>query len=122
MTAPDPFKGLRGVMAGTMVLEAIVVGLSLFVVSRAEGTHGWPLAAVGVLAVLMVLSSGCFRFSWGLPFALGLQVLTLLGFFLSIPLGITGVLFSLVWAYLLWLRKDVTQRLAEGRLPSQQQD
>lgn len=121
MTAPDPLKGLRGVMAGTMVLEAIVIGLALFVLSRVDHLAGWPVAAVGVLAVLMVVSSGCFRFPWGIPFALVLQVLTLAGFALSVPLGVVGVLFGLVWAYLLYLRQDVTQRIAEGTLPSQQQ-
>jgi hypothetical protein len=34
---------------------------------------------------------------------------------------VVGVLFGLVWAYLLWLRRDVAQRIAEGTLPSQQQ-
>ena len=121
MTAPDPWKGLRGVMAGTMVLEAIVTGLALFVLARVDHLTGWPVAAVGVLAVLMVVSSGFFRFSWGIPFALLLQVLTLAGFALSVPRGIVGVLFGLVWAYLLYLRRDVAQRIAEGTLPSQQQ-
>jgi Protein of unknown function (DUF4233) len=120
MTAPDPWKGLRGVMAGTMILEAIVIGLALFVLSRVDGLTGWPIAVVGVLAVVMALSSGCFRFSWGIPLAVGLQAVTILGFVISVPLGIVGVLFALVWGYLLWLRKDVAQRIAEGRLPSQQ--
>lgn len=121
MTAPDPWKGLRGVMAGTMVLEAIVIGLALFVLAKIDHLGGWAVTAVGVLAVLMVLSAGFFRRSWGIPFALVLQGLTLLGFVLSVPLGVVGILFGLVWAYLLWLRHDVAQRIAEGRLPSQQQ-
>ena len=121
MTAPDPWKGLRGVMAGTMVLEAIVTGLALFVLARVDHLGGWPVAAVGVLAVLMALSSGFFRFPWGIPVAIALQVLILLGFVLSVPLGIVGVLFGLVWEYLLCLRRDVELRIAEGSLPSQQQ-
>ncbi|MBV8933025.1 MAG: DUF4233 domain-containing protein [Kutzneria sp.] len=118
MTAPDPWKGLRGVMAGAMVLEAIVVGLALFVVVRVDGLSGWPVAAVGGLAVALVLTAGCFRFSWGIPLALGLQLVTLVGFFLSVPLGLVGVLFALVWAYLLWLRRDVARRIQQGRLAS----
>jgi hypothetical protein len=114
-------KGIRGVMAGTMVLEAIVTGLALFVLSRVDHLSGWPVAAVAVLAVLMVVSAGFFGRSWGIPFALVLQVLTLVGFVLSVPLGVVGVLFGLVWAYLLWVRRDVARRLAEGTLPSQQQ-
>lgn len=36
-------------------------------------------------------------------------------------MGVIGVIFGLVWAYLLWLRKDLLKRMAEGRLPAQQQ-
>ena len=121
MSAPDPMKGIRGVMAGTMVLEAIVTALALFVLGRVDHLSGWPVAAVGVLALLMVVASGFFGRPWGIPFALVLQALALLGFVLSVPLGVVGVLFALVWAYLLWVRRDVARRIAEGTLPSQQQ-
>ena len=121
MTTPDPMKGIRGVMAGTMVLEAIVTGLALFVLGRVDHLSGWPVAAVGVLALLMVVSAGFFGRPWGIPFALVLQALMLVGFVLSVPLGVVGVLFGLVWAYLLWVRRDVARRIAEGTLPSQQQ-
>ena len=117
MTAADPWKGLRGVMGGTMILEAIVLGLSLFVVARSATTSSWHVFVVAALAIAMLLSSGCFRFKWGIPTALALQALTLAGFFVQIEVGIVGILFSLVWAYLLWLRKDVAKRIAEGRLP-----
>ena len=33
----DPWKGLRGIMAGTLVLEAIVIGLVLTVIARLDG-------------------------------------------------------------------------------------
>jgi hypothetical protein len=121
VTAPDPMKGIRGIMAGTMVLEAIVTGLGLFVLSRVDHLSGWPVTAVAVLAVLMLVSCGFFGRPWGIPFALVLQVLILVGFVISVPLGVVGVLFGLVWAYLLWVRRDVARRIAEGTLPSQQQ-
>ena len=120
MTKPDPWKGLRGVMAATMILEAIVVGLSLFVVARGIPDGSWQIPVIGVLALTMLLSSGCFRFPWGIPLALALQVLTLAGFFVQVSIGIVGVMFTLVWIYFLWLRRDVARRMAEGRLPSQQ--
>ena len=34
MTAPDPMKGLRGVYAATLTLEAIVVALALLVLPK----------------------------------------------------------------------------------------
>ncbi|MCP2260125.1 Protein of unknown function (DUF4233) [Streptoalloteichus tenebrarius] len=116
--ARDPWKGLRGVMAGTLVMEAIVVGLALPVVHRFGGglssTNG--VLVVG-LAVAMVLASGFVGRSWGLGLALALQALMVLTFFISPALGALGVLFALVWACILWLRRDVARRLSQGTSP-----
>ena len=119
--AVDPWKGLRGIMAGTLVLEAIVVALALPVV----GTLGGGLttvsgALVAALAVAMVVASGLQRRRWGLGFALALQALMIVSGLLVSALGILGVVFALVWVYLLYLRAEVARRMAEGSLPSQQ--
>lgn len=118
--AKDPWKGFRGVMAGTLVLEAIVVLLVLPVVAAVGGgLDAFSLGYIVVLAVLMFLGAGVQGRSWAIPFNLGLQVLTLLGFFIDPALGAVGVLFSVVWAYLLYLRKDIKEREARGLLPGQ---
>jgi len=115
---PDPWKGLRGVMAGTLVLEAVTVGLALPVVHRlGGGVSSTAGILVVALAVAMLLASGTMRFRWGLPLALVLQGLMVLGFLAAPALGALGVLFSLVWAYLLWLRREVARRLAGGHPP-----
>ena len=54
------------------------------------------------------------------PAVVGLHVLLIASWLLLPALGVIGVIFGLVWIYMLWLRKDLLKRMAEGRLPSQQ--
>lgn len=117
----DPWKGFRGVMAGTLVLEAIVVLLVLPVIATLGGGLT-PLSGGYVigLAVLMILGAGVQGRSWAIPFNLTLQGLAVLGFVIDPALGAVGVLFALVWAYVLYLRKDIKDREARGLLPGQQ--
>ncbi|AOS62437.1 DUF4233 domain-containing protein [Actinoalloteichus hymeniacidonis] len=120
--AVDPWKGLRGVFAGTLVLEAIVVALALLVVGRlgdGAGSLGWTF--VLVLVVLLMLAAGVQGRSWGLTAALGLQGLLLAVGLIEPFLFIPGVPFVLVWAALVWFKHDVARRMDEGLLPSQQQ-
>ena len=77
MTIPDPMKGLRGVFAALLVLEAIVVALALLVLPK-FGVGATPLGVglIGGLAVAMVVAAGLQRRPWGLTLALVLQVAT----------------------------------------------
>ena len=121
MTAPDPMKGVRGVFAVTLVLEAIVVALALLVLPKfGSGATGAGIAAIGGVALALLLASGVQRRSWGLGVALGLQVAVLLCGFLVPALVVIGIVFGLVWGGLLFLRRDVALRMARGELPSQQ--
>ncbi|MFJ1460691.1 DUF4233 domain-containing protein [Nocardia sp. N2S4-5] len=118
--AADPWKGLRGVMAGALVLEAITVLLALPVVSSVGGgLSWWSVACLVGLAVLMIVGAGLQRRSWALPFNLSLQVLLLLGGFIHISIFVIGVVFAAVWAFILLLRSDVRRRMDQGLLPSQ---
>lgn len=118
----DPMKGIRGVFAATLVLESIVVLLALLVLPKfGEGATTAGVTTMVVIALAMILASGVQRRPWGLSVALVLQVATVVaGFWLVTALGIMGLVFALVWAVLLWMRHDVGKRMAEGRLPSQQ--
>lgn len=118
---PDPMKGMRGIFAMTLVLEAIVVGLALLVLPKFDdGASGPGLAVVGGIAVAMVVASGLQRRPWGLAVALLLQVGVIVAGFVLVPaLGVMGLVFAGVWLLLLWLRHDVARRMAAGELPSQ---
>ncbi|WP_068065463.1 DUF4233 domain-containing protein [Nocardia xishanensis] len=119
-SAPDPWKGLRGVMAGTLILEAIVVLLALPVVADVGGGVSWLSGSyLVILALLMILGAGMQRRPWALPFNLSLQVLVILGAFIHLSIGIIGLLFAAVWAFILILRAEVKRRMDQGLLPSQ---
>ncbi len=120
--ARDPWKGLRGVMAGTLVLEAIVVLLALPVVAKLGGGVSWLSGGyIVLLAVLMIVGSGMQRRPWALWLSLALQLAMILGFFVHPALGAMGLIFGAVWGYILYLRRDMQRRIAAGRLPSQQE-
>ncbi|MFC0113343.1 DUF4233 domain-containing protein [Kibdelosporangium aridum] len=119
--SPDPMKGFRGVMAGALLIEAIVVALALLVVHRTGGgLASWKGVLVGGIVLGLILTCGLLRFSWAMYVVIALQVIMLVSFFAVPELGVLGLIFGLVWTYLFWLRRDVAKRMAEGRLPSQQ--
>lgn len=121
MSTPDPMKGIRGVFAAVLVLEAIVVLLALLVFARfGSGPPAVGVAVIVGLAVLMVVGSGLQRRSWGLGYALVVQIVTIVaGFVLVTPLGVVGLIFAIVWAVLLLMRRDVARKMARGELPGQ---
>jgi len=120
MTAPDPMKGLRGVYAATLTLEAIVVALSLLVLAKfGDGATPFGVAVISALAVVMVVAAGLQRRPWGLWLALGLQAVMIACGLLVPALGVMGVVFALVWGGILLMRRDLLGKMAGGELPSQ---
>ncbi|RVW05505.1 DUF4233 domain-containing protein [Rhodococcus xishaensis] len=119
--ANDPWKGFRGVLSGTLVLEAIVVLLALPVVAvvNSRGLTWFSGIYICLLALLMILGAGVQGRPWAMKFNLTLQVFTILGFFVDTALGVIGLLFGAVWLYILYLRKDITRRIERGLLPGQ---
>lgn len=117
----DPMKSFRGVMAGTLILEAVVVALALPVVAKLGGGIGTGTGYL-VLGLIVALIGTCavLKRRWAVALIVTVHVVMIASWFAMTALGAIGVLFSLVWVYLLWLRRDVAKRMAEGRLPSQQ--
>ncbi|HWE88109.1 MAG TPA: DUF4233 domain-containing protein [Pseudonocardiaceae bacterium] len=114
-------KGFRGVMAGTLVLEAIVVALGLLVVANLYGGLGTVVGlAVGVVALGLLVCCGLLRRGWSVIVVLALQAVLIGCVAVAVPIGVIGLVFAGVWGYLLWLRREVNRRMAEGRLPGQQ--
>ena len=111
MTAPDPVRAgraLGGAAAGVLVLEGIV---ALFVprgiAQEGVGLTGFRLVFLLVLAVLLILSSGLQRRSYGLVVGTVLQVPMLLTGLFNGVMWIVGGAFVLIWLYLLQVRKDL---------------
>jgi hypothetical protein len=118
---PDPWRSFRGVMAGTLILEAIVVLLALPVVSVSQGGLT-PLSGgflIG-LAVVLVLLAGVQGRPWALAANLGIQVVLIAGWLVHAAIGFIGVVFAAVWALIAYLRAEVRRRQEHGLLPGQQ--
>jgi hypothetical protein len=115
-------KGLRGVYAATLVLEAIVVALALLVLAKfGEGATALGVTVISLLAVALVVAAGLQRRPWGLRLAIGLQLVVVACGLLLVPaLAIMGGVFLLVWAAILMMRRDLLQKMERGELPSQQ--
>jgi hypothetical protein len=117
---PDPWKSFRGVMAGTLILEAIVVLLALPVVGAVGG--GLTPVAVGYLiglTAILVLLTGLQGRSWAIWLDLAVQLVLIAGFLVYPGVGLIGLLFAGVWALIAYLRAEVLRRQQRGMLPGQ---
>jgi hypothetical protein len=118
---PDPWKSFRGVMAGTLILEAIVVLLALPVVAAAD--QGLTPLTAGFLigfALVLVLLCGVQGRPWAIWANVGLQVALIAGWLLHGAVGFIGLIFAAVWLFIAYLRAEVLRRQKRGLLPGQQ--
>lgn len=122
-TAPatDPWRGLRGVMAGTLILEVIVMALTFPVVAKIGPGLSWFSGIyLGVVTLLLILAAGIQKRPRALDIDLGLQVLVILGGIFHWSIAVVGVIFLFVWIYIRYVRNDVARRMREGRLAGQE--
>lgn len=120
--AKDPMKSFRGVFAGTLVLEAIVVALALPIVAQLgsgfSSVQGWTVLAV-VVALLACCALLNRRFT---PWVCVALQAGLIAFVVTLPsIAVVGIIFVVVLLWLLGLRRKVAARMAAGTLPSQQE-
>ena len=118
---PDPWKSFRGVMAGTLILEAIVVLLALPVVAAADGgltaVTGTYLIGLAVVLILLAGVQGRSRAIW---VNLAVQLVLIAGWAVSGAVGFIGLVFAGVWLLIFYLRSEVKRREERGLLPGQQ--
>ncbi|AFA72994.1 putative membrane protein [Gordonia polyisoprenivorans VH2] len=122
-TAPatDPWRGLRGVMAGTLVLEVIVMVLTFPIVAKIGPGLTWVSGIyLGVVTLLMILACGMQGRRRALEIDIGLQILVIIGGVFHWSIAIVGLLFLFVWLYIRYVRADVARRMREGRLAGQE--
>lgn len=118
---PDPWRSFRGVMAGTLIMEAIVVLLALPVVAAADGglTAFSGTYLIG-FAVVLVLLAGVQGRPWAIWVNLAVQLVLIAGWAVHGAVGFIGVIFAGVWLLILYLRSEVRRREERGLLPGQQ--
>jgi hypothetical protein len=108
-------------MAGTLILEAIVVLLALPVVSYSE--RGLTPLSGGFLigfGAVLVLLAGMQGRPWALWANLTMQAVLIAGWLIHAAIGFIGVVFALVWGLIAYLRAEVSRRQKQGLLPGQQ--
>ncbi|WP_405090859.1 DUF4233 domain-containing protein [Micromonospora sp. NBC_01392] len=104
----NPDRAVRGLGAGTLALEALVLLLAIQPIRVVGGDLGG--AAIGVivaLAVACVVLAGMMRRPWAWHAGTVLQGLLLLSGLLHWSLFGLGVIFALVWAYALHVRRVI---------------
>jgi hypothetical protein len=104
----NPEAAVRGLGAGTLGLEAIVLLLAIQPI-RIFGGHlgGWGIGAVVTLAVLAILLAGSMRRSWAWRAGTALQGLLLLSGLLHWSLAALGLIFGATWAYASYVRRRI---------------
>jgi hypothetical protein len=94
-------RGLRGIGAGVLTLEALVVALSIPVLlNQGHGGRTWRHVAVGfviAIAALLVVAGAQLRRPWGVKFATSLQLLVLLAGASSFALLFLAAVFAAIW-------------------------
>jgi len=114
----DPWKSFRGVMAATLILEAIVVLLAIPVVGAVGGgLNGASLGYLIGLAALLILLGGVQGRPWAIWVNLGVQVVVLAGFVVYPGVGFLGVLFTGLWLLIAYFRAEVRRRQEYGQTP-----
>ncbi|RZU77666.1 uncharacterized protein DUF4233 [Micromonospora kangleipakensis] len=104
----NPEKAVRGLGAGTLALEALVLLLAIQPIRVVGGDLGGAaIAAIVALAVACVVLAGRMGRPWAWHAGTALQGLLMLSGLLHWSLLVLGVIFALVWAYALHVRRVI---------------
>lgn len=112
-------------MAGTHIMEAIVIFLVLTVVLRVDPDQNattFNLIYVVGLGLAMVVAAFLQKAKFADALNIALQVLAVVGFIVHISMGAVGLLFAAVWWYIYTLKRNIVARMERGLLPSQHMD
>lgn len=105
-------RAMRGVFAGTLILEAITVLFAPRAVAQfGDGLTGIKLAIFLGLAAVLIVNAAMLRKSWGMTSATALQAVIIATGVLSGAMFVLGVLFALVWWYEIRTRRELLNRL-----------
>ncbi|NJC71658.1 DUF4233 domain-containing protein [Planosporangium thailandense] len=104
----NPLAAVRGAGAGALVVEALVLLLAIAPLARIGGAERGPaIGLVVALAVVAGLLCGLLRHPWAWWAGLVIPVALLAGGALHWSLGVLGVVFGLLWGYMLNVRRTI---------------
>jgi hypothetical protein len=104
----NPQAAVRGLGAGTLALEAIVLLLAIQPIRIMGGRlSGWGVGAVIALAVLAAVLAGLMRRRWAWAAGTALQALLLAAGLLHWSLAVLALIFGGAWAYASSVRRTI---------------
>jgi hypothetical protein len=104
----NPAAAARGLGAGALVLETIVLLLAIQPMRMVGGDlSGATIGVIIGVAVACVALAGLLRHDWAWYAVVVLQALLMLAGFLHWALAVAGLLFGLVWLYVLNVRRTI---------------
>jgi hypothetical protein len=104
----DPAAAVRGLGAGMLVMEAIVLLLAIQPIRLLAGDLSGPgVGVVVALAVAAILLAGSMRRPWAWHAGTALQALLLLSGLLHWSLAGLGLIFAAGWAYITHVRSTI---------------
>jgi hypothetical protein len=104
----DPAAAVRGVGAGALVIEALVLLLAIVPLTKLDTrATGWAIGTVVALCVLCILLAGLLRHAWAWYAGAVVQVLICLCGFYHPMLLVFGIVFGAIWGYVLSVRRSV---------------
>lgn len=118
----DPMEGLTGVLAGTLIMEAITILLILTVILKIDNGALWTTfnwAYVTVLGLAHVVVAFFQKRPGMLWVDLALQVPLIFGFFIHWSVTVVGITFGIVWFFVIKMRSEMLQRMRAGYLVTQ---
>ena len=100
----DPMSGLTGVLAGTLIMEAITVLLILTVILKVDDGAHWTtfnwvyVTVIGLAHVVMAFFQKKPAALW---IDLALQIPLIFGFFIHWSVTAVGIIFGVVWYFVI---------------------
>lgn len=111
----DPERGLRGVMSAILILEAIAILLGLTVLANGgTSARGWQIGVVLAVALAHILAPAVVMRPFGFPLVFVLQAVLIGCWVIHAAIGITGVVFLVVWLLIWYMRREFRRRMAHG--------
>jgi hypothetical protein len=104
----DPARAVRGLGAGTLVIEAVVLLLAIQPIRVLDpAVSGVALGVVAVLAVVALALAGLMRRPWAWHAGGALQVVLIVCGLLHWSIAVVGLIFGAVWLYVLHVRRVI---------------
>ena len=108
----NPSGAVRGVGAGALVLEALVLLLAIAPLIKLGGhLTGFAIGSIVALAVLCILLTGLLKHRWPWYAGIVVQVALLACGLFHPALAVMGFLFAAVWGYVLYVRHSILGRI-----------